>query len=180
MSSEQSTRDTIRRHAREAFKDHQILSRTPTSVTVGREGTNIERFAFYDLPHGVLFAGDLGSAFIPHKSLAWLKGNTQAPEYVAEKLAALEGEKRVYSRLATMHFAGRHPRGVRRVHSRAGAGARRAEGRRHGRNPRTSTRCGRRSACTPRAASSTATCSGSGTGRRASTGCWKPLRASRV
>lgn len=95
-------RETIRAAATKAFRDHRILKRTDTSVTVGREGTSIERFTFYDLPHGTLFAGDLGSAFIPNRGLAWLKQNADNPEYVGEKLAALEGERRVYSQHVTM------------------------------------------------------------------------------
>lgn len=95
-------RERIRQTTERAFKNHQILERTPTSVTVGRPDSGIERFTFYDLPHGVLFTGNLGSVFIARYDLAWLRQHAGNPNYVAEKISAIEGDLRVYCSATTL------------------------------------------------------------------------------
>jgi hypothetical protein len=101
----------VRRYALEAFAKHEIIKRTTQSVTVGQPGTGIHRFTFYNLPHGTLFTGDIGDAFIPRYDLDWLKYNSGNPSYVAEKVKAISGSLEVYSKdvaLAAMAYEREH------------------------------------------------------------------------
>lgn len=83
-------RDTIKRLAEEAFKDHEITVEDETVFYCAKPGTGIYSFRVAFLPAGmIVIYGDIGEMMVQRGGYGWLKGSIRhdyVSDYVFEKV----------------------------------------------------------------------------------------------